>query len=568
MKVKAYIIAAVLLSSVEIKADDIVVIPDTPNIGDTTTITTVTTGQTATTDNLISQNFIDGTWTGTMYPDSSDINESTWLTGKDGKYAETTINSIDQFTLEELQQGMTSTLGADIRWWNPVESTVTMSQIATNGIDTTEQHITLHDTTNHNYQLNNYQNILVIEPNPLNIHGTLTARFSFDIQGDSSYNGSHAGVDVRNPTLTIDYTTLSSTTSTVIEYCWQKNPPTCPAQEEILEVQEIIQNIEIFDPIVLDTIQVDTAIVIEPEIEDFFFEEDDIEIEYYEDFELEYIVAEDIIPVATIEPLDALPEIAPQEIEVMETIVEEFIPEEISTETIIEEFAEIIEEEPVVVKEEIIIAEEPIEEIIEEEVIEEEPIEIVEEPIEEEIIEDQPIEVAEETVEEEIIQEEVIEEEAVEMAEEEVIEEESVEEVAEKEEPKTEESVEIKKAKLEKLIDEKGLDAVQKVAVTLQAVNMLVSQELINKAVDIKSLQNNNTQELFTYSVMPTGANMIEVGLPNSYFQDLYANTDQIAFMVGNDPLAQHDIAVSKAVNLTNEKLAIYRSLINAKLND
>ena len=154
------------------------------------------------------------------------------------------------------------------------------------------------------------------------------------------------------------------------------------------------------------------------------------------------------------------------------------------------------------------------------------------------------------------------------MAEEEVIEEESVEEVAEKEEPKTEESVEIKKAKLEKLIDEKGLDAVQKVAVTLQAVNMLVSQELINKAVDIKSLQNNNTQELFTYSVMPTGANMIEVGLPNSYFQDLYANTDQIAFMVGNDPLAQHDIAVSKAVNLTNEKLAIYRSLINAKLND
>ena len=91
MKVKAYIIAAVLLSSVTIKADDIVVIPDTPNIGDTTTITTVTTGQTATTNNLISQDFADGTWTGTMYPDNSDINESTWLTGKAVSYTHLTL---------------------------------------------------------------------------------------------------------------------------------------------------------------------------------------------------------------------------------------------------------------------------------------------------------------------------------------------------------------------------------------------------------------------------------------------------------------------------------------------
>ena len=555
MMLKLFTIAAVLLSSVAIKADDIVVIPDTPNIGDTTTITTITTGLTATTNNLISQDFADGTWTGTMYPDNSDINESTWLTGKDGKYAETTINSQDYFTLDELKLGMTSTLGADIRWWNPVESTVTMSQIATNGLDTTEQHTTLHDTTNHNYQLNNYQNILVIEPNPLYTHGTLTARFSFDIQGNSSYNGGHSGVDVTDPTLTIDYTTLSSTTVTSVEYCWQKNPPTCPAQEQILEVQDIIESIEIFDPIILDAVEVDTTIFIEPEEDDFFFEEDEIEIEYYDDFELEYIVAEDIVPVQTVEIFDDLPELAPEEIEFVETYVEEFIPEEITTEEIIEEFSDLIEEE-------IIVAEEPIEEIVEEEAIE-----IVEEPVEE-IIEEQPIEVAEETIKEEVVQEEVIEEESVEVAKEEVVEEETVEEVAEKKEPKTEESVEIKKAKLEKLIDEKGLDAVQKVSITLQAVNMLVSQEIINQAVDIKALQNNNTQELFTYSVMPTGANMVEVSLPSSYFQDLYNNTDQIALMVGNDPLALHDIAVSKAVNLTNEKLAIYRSLINAKYND
>lgn len=518
MKLKLFTIAAVLFSSVAIKANDIVIILDNPNIGDTTIISTVTTGQTATTSNLISQNFADGTWTGTMYPDNSDLNHSTWLTGRDGKYAETTINSEDHFSLDELKLGMTSTLGADIRWWNPVESTVTMSQIATNGLDTTEQHTTLHDTTNHNYQLNNYQNTLIIEPNPLYTHGTLTARFSFDIQGNSSYNGGHSGVDVTDPTLTIDYTTLSSTTVTSVEYCWQKNPPTCPAQEQILEVQDIIESIEIFDPIFLDDVEVDTTIFVDPETDDFFFEEDDIEVEYYEDFELEYIVAEDIVPVETVEVFDELPEITPEEIEVVETYVEEFIPEEITTEEIIEEFAELIEEEPLAIEEEIIVAEEPIEEPIEEEVIEEETIEVAEE----EVVEEAP----------------------------------------------AKETVEIKKAKLEKLIDEKGLDAVHKVSITLQAVNMLVSQEIINQAVDIKALQSNSTQELFTYSVMPTGTNMIDIGLPNSYFQDLYANTDQIALMVGNDPLAQHDIAVSKAVNLTNEKLAIYRSLINAKYND
>ena len=117
--------AAILSSSVANSTE--VIIQDTPNVGDTTTITTVTTGNPVTTNNLISQDWVDGSWVGDMFPDSSDINENTWLTGKDGKYAETTLNSEDYVTLEELQQGFTSTFGAQIRWWNNVESTVTMT---------------------------------------------------------------------------------------------------------------------------------------------------------------------------------------------------------------------------------------------------------------------------------------------------------------------------------------------------------------------------------------------------------------------------------------------------------
>ena len=65
-----------------------------------------------------------------------------------------------------------------------------------------------------------------------------TAGFSFDIIGNKNYNGGHAGVDVKDPTLIVNYQTLSSTTFTTIEYCWQKVPSTCPATEEIAIVED------------------------------------------------------------------------------------------------------------------------------------------------------------------------------------------------------------------------------------------------------------------------------------------------------------------------------------------
>ena len=88
-------VTAILLYSAKINVAQTVVIPDTPNVGDTTTITTVTTGNPVTTNNLISQDWVDGSWVGDMFPDSSDITENIYLTGKHGKYAETTINSED-----------------------------------------------------------------------------------------------------------------------------------------------------------------------------------------------------------------------------------------------------------------------------------------------------------------------------------------------------------------------------------------------------------------------------------------------------------------------------------------
>ena len=95
MRRKLILLTAVAILSTSAANSTDVILEDTPNVGDTTTITTITSGNPATTGNLVSQDFDDGSWIGSMFPDSSDINESTWLTGKHGKYAETTIDSDD-----------------------------------------------------------------------------------------------------------------------------------------------------------------------------------------------------------------------------------------------------------------------------------------------------------------------------------------------------------------------------------------------------------------------------------------------------------------------------------------
>ena len=427
---------AILFVSVKINFAQTVIIPDTPNVGDTTTITTVTTGNPVTTNNLISQDFNDGSWVGTMYPDNSDINESTWLTGKDDKYAQTTINSEDYVTLDELKLGFTSNFGAQIRWWNPTESTVTMTQTANNGVDTTTQSTTFEDTTNHNYQLNNYGNTLTMNADPNMTHGTMTYRFDFDIQGNKNYNGGHAGVDVTDPTATVDYQVLSSTTVTTVEYCWQKNPPTCPGQDELAAVDTMIDTFEEnLEDLYLDDIYYYEEQSFIPEaidfeysfndnyfeeeefeiqddylaFDDFFFEEQYFEDDYYEEFDMEEYIPEDMA-FEELEYFEEMPEMKFEEEYFEEFTMNELPPMEemyfgepeyfeedmyfeeemyievFTDDAFIEEFDEMFEEMPI---EEMSVemAEEMFEEMFEEYFEEEPPMEMVEE-FKEEIIEE------------------------------------------------------------------------------------------------------------------------------------------------------------------------------------
>jgi len=567
---------ATLLSSVA--KTDVVVIPDTPNAGDTTTITTVTTGNPITTDNLISQDFIDGTWNGSMFPDSSDINENIYLTGKDGAYAETTIKSEDYVSIEELRLGFTSNFNADIRWWNPTESTVTMYQIASNGVDTTTQSTTFEDTTNHNYQFNNYGNTLIMNADPDMTHGTLTAGFSFDIQGNKNYNGGHAGVDVKDPTLTIDYTALSATTVTTVEYCWQKNPPTCPGQDEIDIVEDIIDDIDtiIYDipddffepePIPIDIeysfndeyfeedfdIQDDYMIA-----DEFFFEDDYYQDDFYEDIELAYVPETDIDMDMDVDWNDSNVELFDDLPLVEEAVIDDIVMEE---EMFVEEFTEEMQEEFIEeVYEEFVIETEPepmpepepepVEEVamVEEEIIEEEPIE-------EEIIDE---EVAEQPSSEEVIADEPAP--TTEIAEQEEV----VEEPAQEPNADVEVDLDIKVAAIEKAIQSKVSNEMQRVSLTLDVINEVVSREMTAKQADISSYFDTNAA-LFDTRQLPGGDPMffMQVSLA-SYDKTIYATQANI---VGTDPLVQHQIKMIEAKKKTSDAYRKLMEKINARSN-
>ena len=535
------LITLVVLLNLETSNAETICIQDIPNPGDSTCTTTYSTGTAATTNNIISQTFNDGSWNGTMFPDSSDLNEANILTGKHGKYAETTVSSNDLLTEAEIQQGFTSNFNAEIRWWNSEESTVTMYQYATNGNDTINQTIILEDTTNHNYQYNNYGNTLIVGSNAENTHGTLTAGFSFDIQGNVNYNGGHAGVDVTDPTLTIDYTALTTATSTAIEYCWQKNPPTCPGQDEIEEVTTIIEDFEdnfelIFEDIETIAIDVPDNLVI-PE---FIWEPEEVTIEEPQ-FEI-YTV--DVIPMENIEVMSIdMPE--------PEMPTEEFNTEDISNAYDMETNVETsIASEP-----------EPTESNTDTIEIVEQPNEPIEEqPSSAEVIADKPIQETNDIKQEEVVEAE-LEESGPEPTEEPI--EQDIVEVIE-EEPIAEEQAEVivDVVKVENYIDSKVKNQIERVEATLVVVNELVSRAMVSNQVDISSYATMNTA-IFDNRQLPDGnPDFFKQVVLAGYDKSIYNNQVTLGSI---DPVAQHNIKVNTARNKTNKAYLKLQELINER---
>ena len=294
-----------------------------------------------------------------------------------------------------------------------------------------------------------------------------------------------------------------------------------------------------------------------PPIEEIYFADEYFEEEIYFEEEM-YIEA--FTDEAFIEEFEEMFEEIPMEeldMEMAEEMFEEMFEEYIEEEPmeLVEEFAEEFKEEPM--KEE-----EPLEEValVEEEPVEEEPLETepAEEPIEEtsnEQIEEQP------SSESPIADEP---EETTDVAEQEEIVEEPVETPGQESDENVEVDLDIKVAALEKVIQNKISNEMQRVSITLDAVNEIVSKEMVSTQADISSYFNMNSA-IFDTRQLPSGdpAFFIQASL-DSYSKTIY-NTQ--ANLVATDPVVQYQIKLNKAQRATDDAYIKLKGLMDARSN-
>ena len=205
------------------------------SLGDQTcvTTTTTTTGVVGvTTDNLLSPNFQDGTWTHI----DQDFHGSNILATTGNSTSSSTVSLTDDAGLSKTQinAGFSSTLGADIWFWSGVNSTVTLRQTLTddNG-NVITQHRNITSARNNNYT--NYTDTIIVNSNSQQNYN-ITASLENVSPGYSSYQ--HVGPDIRNPSLLVttnDTFQTSTTSAETFTYCYDRVPNACTYDNTALE---------------------------------------------------------------------------------------------------------------------------------------------------------------------------------------------------------------------------------------------------------------------------------------------------------------------------------------------
>src|SRR5210317_2039453 len=256
-------------------------------LGDQTCVTTTTTTVPGvTTDNLVSQEFLDGSWT---YNNSSNHGTGT-IAGVDGQYFETTVslNNDANLSKEEINSGFSSTFGSDVWFWTSnTNQNVILKQTLTDDNGNT---ITQQRTINHIQNgFQTYTDTIVVNSNTQQDYD-ITARIEVNVPGTTG----HTGADVRYPTLNV--TTNGSTETTTTEtflYCYERVPNACTYDNEALDdiadfktddgksydeyVEDAIKDFEV--------VNVDTSIIVEDDfgkIEEFKIE--DYAVETFNNF--------------------------------------------------------------------------------------------------------------------------------------------------------------------------------------------------------------------------------------------------------------------------------------------
>ena len=373
--------------------------------------TTTTTGWSTDGDHGIHTH---GAWNG--FPYQTGMDDSGGVLAFEGHEEDNVYQDVDlvgdgHLTQSEVNQGFTSTMGADVWFWNSIENTLTLKQTVTGSdgsVSTQVREINDHHPTRpmNGGTFTNYTNVYTQGSNT-QTDFTIRAELYNETAG-TTYDNYHRGPDVDNVTLDITYT---------------YTPPIDEDTQDIIDdidtdIVDIIDDIpEDFDWI-NDELPVYTEEIV---FEDEFTFDDTF---YFEDIETVYI---DELP-----PIEEFDMEGFEEIQDIETVFFEDdymmeppleVIEEVFTEEFEEDFTEFLEETGMeeefmeFLEEEGITAEEFFEEITEEEFNEEladESFEEFEEPLEDisteeeglqEIVEDET-ETMEEPTESEPIEEE------------------------------------------------------------------------------------------------------------------------------------------------------------------
>ena len=541
MMVRLLIILTVLLSSAISKAETVCV-QNVPQYGDqtcTTTTDVVTSVITNhTTNNFLSGDFTDGSWSG---PNLDHTHGSGTIAGVGGEYVQSTLTQADSgLSDDEVQRGFSSTIGADIWFWDSSDTkqSVTMTQIFNDGNGDTTTQSRVVDYANNGFTT--YQDTIVIGENNIT-NGSVTARFDFT-HTNTQY---HRAADLKNPTLTFDYTKIENTTSqvsnTTVDYCYDRTPNTCPQAVE--DIVETIVDIE------------DDLLII---FEDIEAPEIDLPVITYEPEIIE--VDEPKIEIISVETIDMIPDVETIEvlsIPVEMSMVEDTPIEEFTTEEIIDAYdpdpvmETRVEDEPP--------ASEPETDAVE--IVEQNDEPIEEQPSSEEVVAEQPIQETDSPKQEEVVEADV-EEERPEPTEEPV--EEDIVEVVEEEPEVTEEQPEVSVdvVAVEKYIDGKVQSQIEKVEATLLVVNELVNRAMVSNQVDISSYSTINAA-MFDNRQLPKGnQDFFKQIVLAGYDKTIYNNQVSLG---STDPVAQHNIKVNVARDKTDKAYYKLKALMEAR---
>jgi len=173
--------------------------------------TTSTTGWSTSGDDGIHTH---GAWNG--FPYQTGMDDSGGVLAFEGHEEDNVYQDVDlvgdgHLTQPEMNQGFTSTMGADVWFWNNTENTLTLKQTVTGSdgtVSTQIRNINDHDPNRQSNggQFTNYTNVYI---HGSNAQTDITIRAElFNETAGTAYDDSHRGPDVDNVQLNVTYTSI------------------------------------------------------------------------------------------------------------------------------------------------------------------------------------------------------------------------------------------------------------------------------------------------------------------------------------------------------------------------